>query len=58
MNKHTTSVRLRSTYSQNAYPFDRPVALSFTRLKARNSPNELKSSFTCKNDIFVESESA
>ena len=38
---------MRSTYSQKAYPFDRPVALSFTKLKALSSPNDASSSLTC-----------
>lgn len=42
----TWSLRLTSTYSQNAYPLDKPVALSFTRLKAFNGPNDVSSSFT------------
>lgn len=36
-----------STYSANAYPLLSPVAESFTRLKARSCPNDIRSSFTC-----------
>lgn len=42
----TWSLRFTSTYSQKAYPLDRPVALSFTRLKAFRGPNDVSSSFT------------
>lgn len=42
----TWSLRLTSTYSQKAYPLDKPVALSFTRLKAFKGPNDVSSSFT------------
>lgn len=44
----TTSVMPISTYSQNAYPFDRPVALSLTKLKALRSPNDANNSLTCR----------
>ena len=39
---------ITSTYSQNAYPLESPVALSFTKLKAFNGPKDVKSSFTLK----------
>lgn len=41
------SVIETSTYSQNAYPLDKPVAESFTRLNALNCPKLINSSFTC-----------
>lgn len=37
-----------STYSQKAYPFDKPVALSLTKLKALRGPNDVSNSFTYK----------
>ena len=40
------SVMETSTYSQKAYPFDRPVAESFTKLKALSWPNDVRSSLT------------
>lgn len=42
----TWSLRFTSTYSQKAYPLDKPVALSFTRLKAFRGPNDVNNSFT------------
>ncbi len=42
----TWSVIKISEYSQNAYPLLKPVAVSLTRLKARNGPNAINSSLT------------
>ena len=51
MNWLTWSVMFGSTYSQKAYPFDSPVALSLTRLNAFNGPNDVNSSLTCKTQL-------
>ena len=45
----TWSVMFGSTYSQKAYPLERPVAESLTRLKALRGPNDVSNSFTCWN---------
>jgi len=43
---NTWSVMFGSRYSQNANPFDSPVAVSMTRLNDRSGPNDDSNSFT------------
>ncbi len=50
---HTWSVIFGSTYSQNAYPFDNPVALSLTKLNALSGPNEVSSSLTYNTQLAL-----
>jgi len=41
-----------SRYSQNANPFESPVAVSMTRLNDRSGPNDDSNSFTSNTNKF------
>lgn len=49
----TWSVILGSRYSQKAYPLDKPVPTSLTRLNAFSGPKDVSSSLTYMNKLIT-----